>query len=199
MVEFFVNYRTGDEENVAALLEHALSRRFESGVFFRASKSIPPGDDYERALVTAVRRSTALLAVIGPRWLEVRDKQGQPKLDDAADWTRREILEAFGNRVRVIPVLVGKARPLAASDLPAELSELAVCEYLRLRNRDMEADLDRLAVELTRLVPELKDKKVLTPGTGGTVNNAYDDAQIGVQGTVMGNVDFGPWRDRGGR
>lgn len=194
MAEFFINYRTGDEENVAALLEHELSRRFESGVFFRASKSITPGDDYEQELVTAVRRSVAVLAVIGPRWLEVNDEQKRRKIDNPSDWTRREILAAFEGHVRVIPVLVGTARPLAAKDLPPALSELAVCQYVRLRSRDLEPDLDHLALQLTKLVPELSETKLRTPGSGGTVNNAYDDAQIGVQGTVMGNVDFGNLR-----
>jgi hypothetical protein len=194
MADFFINYRTGDEENVPALLEHELSRRFETGVFFRASKSIPAGNDYEQALVTAVRRSTAVLAVIGPRWLEVRDEQQRRKIDNRSDWTRREILAAFENHVRVIPVLVGTARPLAAKDLPPALSELAVCQYVRLRSRDLEPDLDHLAAQLIRLVPELGDKKLRTPESGGTVNNAYNDAQIGVQGTVMGNVDFGNLR-----
>jgi hypothetical protein len=194
MAEFFINYRTGDEENVAALLEHALSRRFGSGVFFRASKSIAPGDDYEQELVTAVRRSIAVLAVIGPRWLEVRDEQKRRKIENPSDWTRREILAAFESHIRVIPVLVGTARPLAAEDLPPALSELAVCQYVRLRSRDLEPDLDHLAVQLTKLVPELSETRLRTPGSGDTVNNAYDESQIGVQGTVMGNVDFGNLR-----
>ena len=160
MAEFFINYRTGDEENVAALLEHELSRRFESGVFFRASKSITPGDDYEQELVTAVRRSVAVLAVIGPRWLEVNDEQKRRKIDNPSDWTRREILAAFEGHVRVIPVLVGTARPLAAKDLPPALSELAVCQYVRLRSRDLEPDLDHLALQLTKLVPELSETKL---------------------------------------
>jgi TIR domain len=207
MVEIFVNYRTGDEENVAALLEHELSRRFESGVFFRAAKSIPPGDDYEKALVTAVRRSSALLAVIGPRWLEVCGKDKLPKIEDESDWTRREILEAFDCGIRVIPILVGPAKLLGADDLPAALSALATCQYTRLRSRDLEADLDRLAVDLSKLVPELKDKKIhaadAAGAAGSIVNNVYDQAQVGVQGNVTGNIDFGNFgmtrNDRDGR
>jgi hypothetical protein len=192
MAEIFINYRTGDEENVAALLESALSHRFAPEVFFRASRSIELGDDYEKALVTAVRRSVALLAVIGPRWLEVRDAEGRRKIDVETDWTRREILEAFDNRVKVIPVLVGSVRPLSAADLPAELSELAVCEYTRLRNRDMTSDLDRLAVELAKLVPGLPDlRDQPKPAAPNIVNKASGNARVGIQGNVTGNVDFG--------
>jgi hypothetical protein len=192
MVDIFVNYRNGDEEHVAAMLEHDLSRRFASGVVFRASKSIPPGDDFEEALTTAVRTSSALLAVIGPRWLDVRDEQGRRKIDKASDWTRREILEAFHCRVRVIPVLVGSTPPLSADDLPAELSELAVCQYARLRQRDLENDLNDLADDLSGLVPDLRGKRATAPEPepGGTTNYANDQAQVGIQGVVHGNVDF---------
>jgi TIR domain len=203
MVDIFVNYRTGDEENVAALLEHELSQRFESGVFFRASKSIRLGDNYEEALPAAVRKSAALLSVIGPRWLDVHDEQGRRKIDNESDWTRREILEAFHCRIRVIPVLVGTARPLSANALPAELSELAVCQYARLRHRDVDDDLDGLADELGELIPDLRGKRAVAPESGGTVNNAFDQAQVGFQGNVTGNVDlrnFGRSRDdRDGR
>jgi len=203
MVDVFVNYRTGDEENVAALLEHELSRRFGPEVFFRASKSIPRGDNFEQALTTAVRKSSALLSVIGPRWLEVRDDRGRRKIDNASDWTRREILEAFHCRVRVIPVLVGSTRPLSADDLPAELSELAVCQYARLRQRDLENDLDDLANDLDVLIPDLRGKRAVAPEPGGTINNANDQSQVGIQGVVHGNVDFRnfgrPHDDRDGR
>jgi len=202
MTDVFINYRTGDEENVAALLAPALSNRFAPEVFFHASKSIRFGDDYTQALPTAVRRSVALLAVIGTRWLDVRDGGGRRKIDDPADWTRREILEAFHHNVRVIPVLVGSARRLKAEDLPPELTRLAFCEYARLRSRDVDADLDRLAVELARLVPELRDRQNLPPGSvvveNVVENKAYDNSQVGVQGGIVftGDFDFGGPRDK---
>ncbi|MEN3298867.1 MAG: hypothetical protein V7633_925 [Pseudonocardia sp.] len=39
---FFINYRTGDEDGTAALLDRELSRLVGSDAIFRAGKSIPP-------------------------------------------------------------------------------------------------------------------------------------------------------------
>ncbi|MFE7268415.1 hypothetical protein ACFU9B_41625 [Streptomyces sp. NPDC057592] len=42
MTDVFINYRTGDGEKTAALIDQELSRRFGNGRIFRASKSIAP-------------------------------------------------------------------------------------------------------------------------------------------------------------
>ncbi|MFH8369253.1 toll/interleukin-1 receptor domain-containing protein [Streptomyces sp. NPDC018031] len=153
----FVNYRTGDEESTATLVERELSRRFGDTNVFRASKSIGPGQRYPRELITAVRRSSVLLAVIGARWLEARTADGRAALDEPDDWTRREILEAFETGAIVIPLLVGRTEPLRPEALPAALGELADCQYRRFDHRNAAADLDRLATDLALLVPELAD------------------------------------------
>jgi TIR domain len=191
MTKVFVNYSTGDEENVAAMLEKYLSDRFDSEVFFRASKSIPYGDDFRRALLEAARTSDALLAVIGTRWLTISEN-GQRKIDQEDYWTRREIVEAFAHGVRVIPVLIGSADLLTEKDLPPALVELATCQYARLRHRNLEGDLDLLATKLMELVPGLIEKEQPSGGPQ-VVNNASGNAQVGIQGIVHGNprFDFG--------
>jgi hypothetical protein len=156
--DIFINYRTGDEEASARLIDQELSRRFGSDRIFRASKSIPPGEDYVRELLTAVRDSEVLLAVIGSRWLTAVDERGRNRLHDESDWIRREILEAFEHGVRVIPVLVGPTLPrLDPSGLPPELARLTDCQYRRLDHRSSGADLHTLGDELAKLVPSLVD------------------------------------------
>ncbi|MEU1481482.1 toll/interleukin-1 receptor domain-containing protein [Streptomyces sp. NPDC005760] len=155
MPEIFVNYRSGDEEFTATLVETELSRRFGDEKVFRASKSISPGSRFPQEILTAVRRCRVLLAVIGPRWLAARSADGGPALEDPEDWIRREILEAFETGAVVIPVLVGKAERLRREQLPAVMRELADCQYRRLNHRNAESDLSRLAKDLGRIVPEL--------------------------------------------
>ncbi|MGP9017337.1 toll/interleukin-1 receptor domain-containing protein [Streptomyces sp. BR1] len=155
MPVIFVNYRSGDEEFTATLVERELSRRFGDDKVFRASKSISPGSKFPQEILTAVRRCSVLLAVIGPRWLAARSADGGPALADPEDWIRREILEAFDTGAVVIPVLVGKATRLKREELPAELGELVDCQYRRLNHRNAESDLSRLAEDLGRIVPEL--------------------------------------------
>lgn len=155
MPDVFINYRTGDEEAAATLIERELSLRFGSERIFRAAKSIAPGRPFPQELITAVRRSSVLLAVIGPHWLQARSADGGRALDSPGDWTRREILEAFESGALVIPVLVGKATRLERGALPAALKELADHQYRRLDLRNAEADLSRLADDLAELVPQL--------------------------------------------
>ncbi|WP_380285969.1 toll/interleukin-1 receptor domain-containing protein [Kitasatospora purpeofusca] len=151
----FVNYRTSDEEATATLVDRELSRVFGTANVFRASKSIGAGSRFPRELLTAVRRSSVLLAVIGPRWLEAEDSGGRSLLEDAEDWTRREISEALETGAVVVPLLVGGAKRLRREDLPAEIAELADCQYRRLDHRNADADLGKLAGDLVELLPEL--------------------------------------------
>ncbi|MFJ1790348.1 TIR domain-containing protein [Kitasatospora griseola] len=150
----FVNYRTGDGDAVAALLEHELSDRFGSDQVFRASKSLAAGSNFPKELIIAVRRSHVLLAVIGRQWFDLRTREGRPAVEDPSDWTRREIIEAFESGAVVIPVLTDSVR-LDRSRLPAELAELADCQYRRLDMRNSRADLARIGDDLAELVPAL--------------------------------------------
>jgi hypothetical protein len=44
--------------------------------------------------------------VIGPRWLNARNNDGSPRLDNPTDYVRVEIESALKRDIRVIPVLV---------------------------------------------------------------------------------------------
>lgn len=144
MPRVFVNYRTGDEEMCAVLVERELSRIFGSDNVFLASKSIPPGARFGERLLRGVWRSDALVAVIGRRWLDAPNARGELALGSAEDWTRREIVEAFSHDVVVIPLLVGGVARLKREDLPADLADLADVQYVRFDHRDPDAGLRRL-------------------------------------------------------
>ncbi|MFJ5231767.1 hypothetical protein ACIQBJ_17960 [Kitasatospora sp. NPDC088391] len=157
MPAIFVNYRTGDQEAVAALLDHGLSYRFGSERVFRASKSIAPGSCYPQELIAAVRGCAVLLAVVGPRWFDIQGRDGRAAVEDPEDWPRREIVEAFAVGALVVPVLVGDTPRLRRERLPEPLAALADCQHRRLDLRSSHADLNRIADELAALVPELAD------------------------------------------
>lgn len=168
----FVNYRTDDEEATATLVDRELSRVFGTENVFRASKSIGPGSRFPQELLTAVRRCSVLLAVIGPRWLKAGGSGGRSPLEDESDWTRREIQEALETGAIVIPLLVGGAKRLRSEDLPAEIEDLADCQYRRLRHRNADADLKGLADDLVRLQPELE---AAARSNGGRLSSATSD------------------------
>lgn len=200
MHDIFINYRTGDEEGSATAIDQELSRRFGSEKVFRASKSIPPGENYIHELLRAVRRSEVLLVVIGSRWLTAVDDHGRNCLCNEDDWTRREILEAFEHRVRVIPVLVGGTPRLRSSELPPELARLTECQYHRLDHRSSDTDLAALGGKLAKLVPSLIDRDLAEDaaepdlaGEAAVTFHAGDCAQQQAGGTsTVVNNSHGP-------
>jgi hypothetical protein len=76
----FVNYRVGDEAFAAVLIDRELSDEFGAENVFRASRSIPPGDDFHRGLLDGLRRCSVLLAVIGQRWSDAVDAEGRRRI-----------------------------------------------------------------------------------------------------------------------
>ncbi|GGP96330.1 hypothetical protein BKA00_003975 [Actinomadura coerulea] len=179
----FVNYRTGDGDEAAALLERGLSDRFGREKIFRATTSISPGRSYPEELLNAVRHSVVMLAVIGPGW--ARD----PRLREEDDWVRREILEARASGATVIPVLKGRTTErLKAADLPSELKCLAEIQSLRLDPRDCEGDLRHIGDFLARLVPELGRAEQESSGFAGMAD--VHNTVSAPRGTVIQGRDI---------
>jgi hypothetical protein len=188
VAEVFVNYRTGDGDDAAALLELHLAQCFGKEHVFKASRSIPPGEAYPPALLKAVRTSLVLLAIMGPDW------SSASRLGDEDDWVRREILEARKCGVTVIPVLKGrKTDRLDVADLPPELAFLADVQSLRLDTKS-QTDLDNIASEVANLVPGLKaadNAAGQTPATAGGVANSASGVTgpLAQAGHVSGNLN----------
>ena len=163
----FINYRGEDSHSYGALLHAELSRRFGSDLVFLDAASIPAGADFVEQLLGRVRQARVMLAVIGTRWLAVERADGGRRLNDPADWIRRELAEAFTAGVRVIPVLTDGADMPSEADLPADLAPLGRCQFRRLRHRDADADLARLVAELADLDPDLGDAAAARPAATG--------------------------------
>ncbi|WP_055587996.1 TIR domain-containing protein [Streptacidiphilus griseoplanus] len=183
MADVFVNYRTGDGDKSAVLIERELSHRFGKDTAFRASASIKPGRRYPEALLSGVRRSAVLLAVIGPEWAR------WPSLHEEGDWVRREIVEAFSCGIPVLPVLEGRTTErLRAADLPAELAEIAEIQSTRLDLHQAESDLIRIGDALVELVPSLLEAERSAAGdeAAGAVHNTMGE----VHGTAVQSRDI---------
>jgi hypothetical protein len=150
--QIFINYRYADEPFGAVLLDFALSARFGPEVIFRSARSIPLGHDFAAATRLALRRAVVLLAVVGRRWATAPHVACRCGAAGPIDWVREEITEAFRSGIRVIPVLLDVDLP-PASELPPDLARLTRCQYVRIRHRDAQHDIDRLAHELTKLFP----------------------------------------------
>ncbi|WP_367126178.1 TIR domain-containing protein [Streptomyces phytohabitans] len=185
MPAIFINYRTGDGEKTALAIERELSHRFGEDLVFRASKSIKPGASSSQKLLEGVRRSGALVAVIGPGWVEAPDKRrpGARALDNKDDWVRKEILEAFRCGLPVVPVLDGRSTPrLDADALPRVLARLADCQSLRVDTQQGTSTLLHLGNELADILPEMG--RADTYRTGSSDRTTSGDAVSSSMGDV---------------
>lgn len=152
----FISYRGEDSHGYGALLYRDLTDHFGADLVFLDAECIPAGADFADELLGRVRSARVLLAVIGQRWLTAADPtSGRRRIDDPADWIRRELVEAFAAGVRVIPVLTDQAELPCETDLPADIAGLSRSQYRRLRHREPTSDLARIVADLTDLDPDL--------------------------------------------
>src|SRR5262249_14848286 len=112
--------------------------------------AIEPGVDFVKALDEQVAGCIAFIAVIGPRWLTARGNDGNPRLDNPADYVRLEIESALKRDIRVIPVLVDGASMPQSSDLPSSLQALARRHAVEIAHHRFVADCDDLARNIKR-------------------------------------------------
>ncbi|MCR6485971.1 TIR domain-containing protein [Amycolatopsis sp. OK19-0408] len=140
----FINFRAGDAQDTAVLIDQNLCRVFGSDRVFRSSRAIPMGVAFDPVLIGAVSGCSVLLAVIGPNWLKP-DNEGRRRIDAPADWVRTEIELAIAGNKPIVPVLVGDTALPTADDLPRTIADLARRQYLRLHHRTADYDLKHLA------------------------------------------------------
>ncbi|MDI6104628.1 toll/interleukin-1 receptor domain-containing protein [Actinoplanes sp. NEAU-A12] len=152
MSGIFVNYRTGDDDFAAALVDDHLRGVFGEENVFRDSRSLTAGTDFPPELWRRLMGSKVLLVLIGPRWLTLTHTSGGRRVDRPDDFVRREIEAAFAARIRVIPVLLNGAPLPAAEDLPASLRGLTTRQAVSLRQRESGKDLGHLVEVLSALV-----------------------------------------------
>lgn len=148
----FINYRREDSGSVAGRLHDRLGRRFRKARIFMDVGSIQPGSDFAKAINQAVKDCEVLLAVIGPRWLTLKDPHGKRRIDDVDDYVRLELVAALSRDVRVIPLLVDGTPMPKGSDLPESINALTRRNALPLRHEAFAADACQLEEILDQII-----------------------------------------------
>jgi hypothetical protein len=102
----FISYRRADTAWMVKALYEFLDARLGLDIFLDV-KSIGPGQQWVDVLDQALNGCRVLLAMIGPQWLRIQDKEsGRRRLDDPNDYVRREIAAVLKRPdVLVIPVM----------------------------------------------------------------------------------------------
>jgi hypothetical protein len=158
--KIFINYRRGDDPGTTGRLYDRLEAEFAAGqLFMDVEGHIRGGDDFVKVLQAQVAQCDVLLAVIGPRWLEVADEQGRRRLDNPEDWVRVEIVGALQDGKRVIPVLVGGAEMPRAEELPEDLKPLARRQAIRITLQRFKADTQGLVSQIKSALAEVEAQR----------------------------------------
>jgi len=146
----FISYRRDDSAGSAGRVWDRLEKEFGSGLLFMDVDAIPFGKNFVKIIRAEVSKCDVFLAVIGPKWLTVRDKQRKRRIDDANDYVRIEISTALQRDIPVVPLLLDGAQMPKANELPKDLQELAVRHALEVRHTSFHPDMDRLVRQLKR-------------------------------------------------
>jgi hypothetical protein len=154
MAAIFINYRRDDAPGVAGRLFDHLSPKFSRRSIFMDVDAMKPGMDFVAQLDSQVAQCGVLLAVIGPRWLDAKDPNGQRRLDSDHDYVRIELASALKRDIPVIPVLVDGAAMPPEGSLPDDLKSLVRRHALELRHTRFEADAVAITNALDELMPQ---------------------------------------------
>jgi hypothetical protein len=147
----FISYRRDDAAGYAGRLYDLLAARFHPQHVFMDVDTIEPGADFVQVIQDAVGRCDALLAIIGPGWLDAVDHTGRRRLDDPNDFVRLEIEAALHREVRVVPILVQGAEMPGPGDLPEPLVALSRRNALEMSHGRWHADAARLVAVLDKM------------------------------------------------
>ncbi len=149
--QIFISYRRDDSAYVTGHINDLLRKEFGDEAVFTDVDNIPPGADFRSVLGETVSQCQVFLAVMGSGWINAKDREGQRRLLDPADFVRIEIESALERNIPVIPLLVDGVKMPPAEDLPESLRGLAFRNGISVRPApDFSVDMARLVKYLRR-------------------------------------------------
>jgi hypothetical protein len=155
MPGIFISYRRADSNTVTGRIYDRLVTAFGADSVFKDVDDIPMGADFRSVLEQEVAASNVLLLIIGEHWLNIRDIQGNRRLDDPNDFVRIEAEASLSRPDNVvIPVLVNGARMPREDELPLKLQPLVYRNAAVVRDDpDFNRDTIRLIEQIKRYFP----------------------------------------------
>ncbi len=161
MKGIFISYRRDDTAAISKRIYDRLAERFGAEHVFRDLDTIPAGADFEQTIRSTLQRCKIVLALIGPKWLDVRDSSGKRRIDDPTDFVRREIELALGATIPILPLLAEGATIPIPEQLPREISPLVRLQALSVnKGATFESDMTRILEAISR-VPDISPPDTL--------------------------------------
>ena len=153
MAKIFISYRRSETQHVAGRLRDRLAAHFGPGNVHLDIDTVGAGVDYVPAIEHAITSCQILVALVGPSWTVVADRQGR-RVDNPHDPVVMEIRAAFENRIRIIPVLIDGAPMPHHDDLPAAIHVFSRLNALRLDHETFRTDAEQLIAGIEQALPE---------------------------------------------
>jgi formylglycine-generating enzyme required for sulfatase activity len=144
----FISYRRGDSEGQARALSLELANYVGEKSVFMDVDSIALGRDFRQSLHESLESCDAVLALIGPNWLDSKDATGRRRLDDPDDFVRQEIAVALKRNIPVTPVLLQGTSMPAQERLPDDMKDLAFRNGFELSHMRWHSDVREMAQRL---------------------------------------------------
>jgi WD40 repeat protein len=144
----FVSYRRDDAGDAAGRIYDHLVEQYGAESVFIDIDTIPAGADFVQVISEAVASCDVLIAVIGKRWLTVKDGSGGRRIDDPLDFVHLEIATALSSGVQVVPALVQRIVMPKETQLPAPLRALARRNAINLSHEHFGEGMHRLIADL---------------------------------------------------
>ncbi len=177
--KIFISYRRDDVAGDARGLRDGLAAKFGQRNVFMDIDNLLPGQRFDRKLAEALSACDILIAVIGPRWMELlgaKTARGEP------DYVRAEIGEALRRGIVVIPVRVGLDGRMPElprrDDLPADIRDLVLHQKHDVVHEHFGRDLAALA---KAIVAVRRDRR---PKAGRTIPWRWVTAVVGLAAVV---------------
>lgn len=146
MSRIFISYRRKDSSTMTGRIYDNLELALGANKVFRDIDDIGPGEDFRAKLAKEIDKSDIVLIIIGHEWVNIRDENGNRRLDDPNDYVRLEVESSLKRTDKVvIPVLIeGTPMPDPAS-LPEGMRELCYRNAVSVRqDPDFRRDIQKL-------------------------------------------------------
>lgn len=158
--KLFISYRRSDARGIAGRLSDTLGVYFGDDRVFRDIENIAGGADFGNVIEQSLRTADAVIVLIGPDWLALKNDKGQRRLDDPQDWVAQEIATAIELKKPIFPVLVENASMPRAEELPDRLKPLTRYNALSISDDRWKADVLRLGKIISFEIPSASERKI---------------------------------------
>jgi hypothetical protein len=173
--KIFISYRRADTAPVARNLYDRFSRLIGKNNVFLDVGTIDAGENFERKIKDAIGKSSAILVLIGKKWVEPASTGAKPRLWEERDHVRAEVRAALQGAALTLPVLADGAAMPDADLLPGDIAEITKLNAPPLRTDSFDSDMDHIARKALGLPPTalLWEEPPLSRKIGGAIAGAF--------------------------